>query len=460
MRMEEKFIIDSSKRREQTAMELTSYLLHKHYCENDVEAIIEWFDDPFTWLGTGEQEYGVGNKFVADVFRKFKGKVPQCDISDEQYDVIEITPEVYVVSGRVWISTAPSQEAYLRVHQRITAVFHWNKDKVRCSHIHISNPYIEMDADDVGFPTKMAKQSYEYLQECVEEQKKKIAEQTAELASIYNTVPCIITRVLRCEEGYRLLTFNRALMQLLGKSEEEISNMDWTKGFCYEVMEGDISSVEKSLDSLKKIGDLSCVDYRVKNSLGEWRYLSSNNLLVREDERGQIIQKIAFDITKRAELEMILQKKSYEDSLTGLFNRNKFNQEMEDYKEKQRLGVACFDINGLKEVNDRWGHRAGDNLIQRTAQHISRHFANKAYRIGGDEFVVMDRDRDKDEFRAEVMACGRDMKQDEIHISVGFSWRDSNCNAKEQLDEADMRMYEDKAMYYCNKEHDRRKRKF
>ena len=456
--MEEGFIIDSSKSREQTVIELTSYLLHKHYCENDVEAIVEWFDDSFTWIGTAEHEYGVGNELVAEIFREFEGKVPKCDISDEHYDVIEITPEVYVVSGRLWIATAPSEDVYLRVHQRISTVFHWNNEKLRCSHIHISNPYIEMDADDVGFPTKMAKQSYEYLQECVEEQKKKIAEQTAELTSIYNTVPCVITRVFRHKKEYGLLTFNRALVELLGKSEEEIADMDWTKGFCYEVMEEDVTAVEKSLESSKKVGDFSCVDYRGKNSLGEWRYLSSNNLLVHEDERGQVIQKIAFDITKRAELEIILQKKSYEDSLTGLFNRNKFNQEMENHQEKQHLGVVCLDINGLKEVNDRWGHRAGDDLICRTAKHISRHFSGRAYRIGGDEFVVMDSDRNEEEFWAVINALRVDMEQDEIHVSVGVSWRDSGCNPKEQLHEADMRMYEDKTKYYSDKKHDRRKR--
>ena len=113
----------TTKIRKEKTKELTSYLLHKHYCENDEDALIEHFDEYFSWLGTGEQEYAVGYETVKDIFRKFSGKVIKCNISDECYDVIEAAPDVYVCSGRLWISTDPSTQTYLRVHQRITTVF-------------------------------------------------------------------------------------------------------------------------------------------------------------------------------------------------------------------------------------------------------------------------------------------------------------------------------------------------
>ena len=47
------FVINPEYTKEQTAMELTSYLMHKHYCENDVEAVIGYFDEPFMWIGAG-----------------------------------------------------------------------------------------------------------------------------------------------------------------------------------------------------------------------------------------------------------------------------------------------------------------------------------------------------------------------------------------------------------------------
>ena len=49
----------------QTVKELTSCLLHKHYCENDVEAIIKLFDDRLSWFGAAEHEYEVGTEIVS-----------------------------------------------------------------------------------------------------------------------------------------------------------------------------------------------------------------------------------------------------------------------------------------------------------------------------------------------------------------------------------------------------------
>lgn len=71
-------------------MALTSHLMHKHYCENDVEGILAWFDDRFLWFGAGEEEYAAGTETVKAIFRQFAGKVPKCNISDEQYDAISI----------------------------------------------------------------------------------------------------------------------------------------------------------------------------------------------------------------------------------------------------------------------------------------------------------------------------------------------------------------------------------
>ena len=60
----------------QTVRELTSFFLYKHYCENDVEAIIEHFDDRMSWIGAGENEYNVGTETISAIFRQFAGMVP------------------------------------------------------------------------------------------------------------------------------------------------------------------------------------------------------------------------------------------------------------------------------------------------------------------------------------------------------------------------------------------------
>lgn len=143
-------------------------------------------------------------------------------------------------------------------------------------------------------------------------------------------------------------------------------------------------------------------------------YLNSINLRISEDENGQLIQRICFNISKRVRLESALKCISFEDSLTGLFNRNKFNEDFQKYIEKPGdfLGVACFDINGLKTVNDRMGHMAGDEFIRSAAAHISQLFPQTTYRIGGDEFVVVDSQRKEEEFKAAVASVCDSKYQD------------------------------------------------
>ena len=162
---------------------------------------------------------------------------------------------------------------------------------------------------------------------------------------------------------------------------------------------------------------------------------------------------------KIAEQTQELKRLSYEDSLTGLYNRNKFNQDLniEQGPNQFGIGVACFDLNGLKEVNDRNGHRAGDVLICRAAECLKKGFEGKAYRIGGDEFVVIDNTLSEDDFKAAVYAVQKTMEHDGISCSVGISWRNSQYNIREQIDEADRFMYEQKRKFYCQRQHDRRK---
>ncbi|HWP50438.1 MAG TPA: GGDEF domain-containing protein [Clostridia bacterium] len=88
-----------------------------------------------------------------------------------------------------------------------------------------------------------------------------------------------------------------------------------------------------------------------------------------------------------------LTREAIYDTLTGLFNRNCFQLDLEqEYAKVSGLGVLYFDLNNLKETNDKYRHTAGDMLLRRMASVLQRtagHFKNaKCYRIGGDEFVL------------------------------------------------------------------------
>lgn len=122
------------------------------------------------------------------------------------------------------------------------------------------------------------------------------------------------------------------------------------------------------------------------------------------------------------------------------------------------MGIACFGLNGLKETNDRMGHSAGDELLCKVAGELRKVFGDKAYRIGGDEFVVVDDTLEEAAFQDAVRAAEEGMAAVGICCSVGASWRAGPVCVREQLDEADRRMYEAKRRYYSVQAHDRRNR--
>ena len=89
-----------------------------------------------------------------------------------------------------------------------------------------------------------------------------------------------------------------------------------------------------------------------------------------------------------------LKNLSYVDSLTYAQNRNHFNEYIEQNRNKElhSLGVIYLDLNGLKEINDKMGHIAGDTLIITASYALQEIFLDNSYRVGGDEFVVIEQD--------------------------------------------------------------------
>ena len=155
-----------------------------------------------------------------------------------------------------------------------------------------------------------------------------------------------------------------------------------------------------------------------------------------------------------------LQDLSYVDSLTYAQNRNHFNEYLEKYKGKELhfVGVIYLDLNGLKEINDKMGHLAGDTLIISASYVLQEIFADNSYRIGGDEFVVIEQDVLESEFHSKYDNLVARMKELEISVATGYIWKESCSNLSETLQEADQKMYEDKKRYYSIAQNDRRRR--
>ncbi len=144
-------------------------------------------------------------------------------------------------------------------------------------------------------------------------------------------------------------------------------------------------------------------------------------------------------------------KLSLFDDLTGTKNRNHYNMKCEELIENHTglVGIVYIDINGLKQANDKFGHAFGDSMIINCANVLKSIFANNIYRIGGDEFVILDTVVALSSFFEKVKDLRNALSlQENLAVSIGVSVSYSSDDFNDKLEEADKKMYIDKQAYY------------
>ncbi|MEV4347872.1 EAL domain-containing protein [Actinoplanes sp. NPDC049596] len=158
------------------------------------------------------------------------------------------------------------------------------------------------------------------------------------------------------------------------------------------------------------------------------------------------------DISARRELERQLSRQAYTDSLTGMPNRAKFRERLEEaVGEGLPVTVLLLDLDDFKLVNDNLGHSAGDELLSTIADRLRRHVRpdDLLARLGGDEFAILLRDvragdaaplaeRLLGAVREPVRLGSRDVT---CSLSVGIASAAEGTDAEQLLGNADLAMY-------------------
>ena len=170
-----------------------------------------------------------------------------------------------------------------------------------------------------------------------------------------------------------------------------------------------------------------------------------------------ILSKVRKEKKEQSAMLLSISEMSNIDKMTGCFNRKSYEEDLSNMSENDQFIYVSMDVNGLKIINDSHGHAAGDELICGAAACMRSCFDKygKVYRIGGDEFVaVLFVQLEqflwiKTEFDGDIRYWTGNQVE-EISISCGYvsSGERKWASMKETANVADIRMYEEKAMYY------------
>ena len=147
------------------------------------------------------------------------------------------------------------------------------------------------------------------------------------------------------------------------------------------------------------------------------------------------------------------------DPLTGLLNRSSFYDDCNDLGRNIKA-VVSIDMNGLKELNDTQGHQAGDRALTGIgkALHEIEDENTRAYRVGGDEFILLFFKGQEDIVVERETLVKESVEKKGYRISAGHAMLTGDTDLQEAIRVSDKMMYEDKAKYYRESGQDRRKR--
>jgi len=174
---------------------------------------------------------------------------------------------------------------------------------------------------------------------------------------------------------------------------------------------------------------------------------------------GGLVQ-VVRDITERKKIEETLRNSSLKDDLTGLFNRRGLLKQAAPYfdfarRQKEKLLLLFIDLDGMKRINDEFGHTEGDNALISTATILNRTFRTSDIiaRLGGDEFTVLVTDLNASKEEAitrlnENLKAYNATSRHKLAFSIGVATLEPERMTcfEELLEQADQAMYEQKRM--------------
>lgn len=254
------------------------------------------------------------------------------------------------------------------------------------------------------------------------------------------------------DDKFRITRYNGAFELLTGRKADEVLG----KNLKILFLPHQIRNLRRLLKNISERTNLKNEEIEIIHKDGSVRIVLWNSAVIYDEDGIKLISTIAQgqDITDRKKAEERLFYMGYHDQLTGLYNRRFFEDELKrlDNQKYLPLSIIMGDINGLKIINDSFGHAVGDEILRKAAEIFMK--ASRAddivFRMGGDEFAVILPKTDSAESQ-QIINCINDMASDtkvaniELSVSLGYDTKEKDKQTiSDMLANAENDMYRHK----------------
>ena len=274
----------------------------------------------------------------------------------------------------------------------------------------------------------------------------KLAYEKKLIDAIYDSVPGML--YLYNDQG-RLVRWNKKHQNLTGYSSEELATMS-----ILDLIEGEDNhksfrdSITRAIEDGFSDGEAKL---QKKDGTTVPMYFTASSF---ELDGRRYFAGVGIDITELKEKEREITYLSFHDQLTGLYNRRFYEEELRrlDVKRNLPLTIVMADVNGLKLINDSFGHILGDELLKKVAEVMAKGCRSDDIiaRLGGDEFVILLPKTDAHETEKiikRIKGLASKEKIGAIDLSISFGY-ETKHNEKENVQEifknAENHMYKKK----------------
>ena len=274
-----------------------------------------------------------------------------------------------------------------------------------------------------------------------------------ERSVLFKTIETSPVPALLHTEDMRIIAMSDSLKQLSGYDLEEVPTMRaWIEKAYPEHAKRMHEDVMRLYDTE---GTIDHGTERLKAKDGSIFHLHWHSAFVGHNEYGlRLMLSTGIDITERKTREKELTHISYHDDLTGLYNRRYYEEIVKRYEPLEDIGIVLADINGLKLVNDVFGHTYGDELLRYFAEVLLETFpmTSTICRLGGDEFVILMESYDEKHVKdIEKTIKDKIHKDDEDIIpsaALGHAKKQGDEPLKNTFIRAENMLYKDKLREY------------